>query len=97
MLALAESQELKQKEIDAMEIQSYQVDGLAQVRYYDVLFACVQRAYKNNNPDSAFRIDDQDQENMQDENKFMPGVPIETLRNMFALTIVQAKCVANEL
>ena len=103
-LALTKTQEVKQMQIDAMGIQSYQVDGLEQVRFHDVLSACVQRVYKNSNPVTAFRIDNQDKENdnqdgkkSKDRKKSMSGVPIETLHHMFALTIAQAKCVADEL
>merc|ERR1712224_1088766 len=68
-LALTKTQEAKQMQIDAMGIQSYQVDGLEQVRFHDVLSACVQRVYKNSNPVTAFRIDDQDKENDNQDGK----------------------------
>jgi len=80
----------KQREIDDMDIHSYEENGDAQVRFRDILFACVQRAYKNDSPTSAFRIDQSHQERLLDETKAMSAVPIKTSHYLSALRIAQA-------
>merc|ERR1719482_1731233 len=80
----------KQREIDDMDIHSYEENGDAQVRFRDILFACVQRAYKNDSPSSAFRIDQSHKERLQDETKTMSAVPMKTSHYLSALRIAQA-------
>lgn len=80
----------KQQEIDRMEIHKYEENGDAQVRFRDILFACVQRAYKNDNPSTAFRIDTRHQEVLSDETKAMSAVAIKTSHYLSALRIAQA-------
>ena len=83
-------QHQKQRQIDEMDIHSYQEEGIAQVRFRDVLFACVQRAYQQGDPSTAFRIDNAHQEVLQDETKAMQAVPIKTSHYLSALRIAQA-------
>merc|ERR1719230_1039005 len=80
----------KQREIDAMDIHSYEENGEALVRFRDILFACVQRAYKIDSPKSAFSIDESHKERLQDETKTMSAVPIKTSHYLSALRIAQA-------
>lgn len=80
----------KQKEIDEMNIHSYHKDGVAEVFYRDVLFAVTQRAYKLDDPTTAFKIDSAHQEVLLDETKAMKAVPIKTSHYLSALRIAQA-------
>merc|ERR1712224_525173 len=73
-----------------MNIHSYQQGGVAEVRFRDVLFAVVQRAYRQDDPETAFRIDNAHQEVLQDETKQMTAVPIKTSHYLSALRIAQA-------
>merc|ERR1711907_583297 len=65
-------------------------NGEALVRFRDILFACVQRAYKIDSPKSAFSIDESHKERLQDETKTMSAVPIKTSHYLSALRIAQA-------
>jgi len=84
------SQSMKQEQIDEMGIHSYEENGDAQVRFRDILFACVQRAYKNDDPSTAFSIDLRHRTILQDETKTMSAVPIKTSHYLSALRIAQA-------
>merc|ERR1712176_382341 len=72
------------------DVSSYHDNGVAQVRFRDVLFACVQRAYKEGDPETAFRIDHSHKEILKDETKTMNAVPIKTSHYLSALRIAQA-------
>merc|ERR1711934_835051 len=84
------NQNQKQKQIDDMEIHSYHVNGVAQVQFRDVLFTCVQRAYKKGDPATAFKIDTNHKEALEDQTKTMAAVPIKTSHYLSALRIAQA-------
>merc|ERR550537_428387 len=68
----------KQKECDQMHIASFEENGDAQVRFRDVLFACVQRAYRaaSEEDSAAFEIADEHKGILEDETKRMSKVPI---------------------
>lgn len=84
------SQSEKQQAIDEMDVHSYEENGDAQVRFRDILFACVQRAYKHDQPALPFRIDVRHQDVLRDETKTMSAVPIKTSHYLSALRIAQA-------
>merc|ERR1719240_1033682 len=73
-----------------MNIHSYHAGGVAEVRFRDVLFAVVQRAYMQDDPETSFKIDNAHQEILQDETKTMNQVPIKTSHYLSALRIAQA-------
>jgi hypothetical protein len=73
-----------------MNIHSYHAGGVAEVRFRDVLFAVVQRAYRQDDPETKFQIDMAHKEVLLDETKTMKAVPIKTSHYLSALRIAQA-------
>ena len=64
-----------QKAIDTMEFDIYEEDnGSRYVQFHDILFACIQRAYKQEDPSSIFSIDDHHKEVLRDGSKEVLGV-----------------------
>lgn len=85
----------KQHEIDEMGIQSYENAGGARFRFRDVVFACVQRAYRKQlakeNPEvDLFKIDDRHADILKDETLSMKTVNIRPSHYMAALRIATA-------
>jgi len=80
----------KQKAIDAMEFDIYEEDGSRYVQFHEILFACVQRAYKKEDPASTFSIDDHHKEVLRDETKEVFVMPIKTSQYLMARRVVQA-------
>ena len=82
-----------QKAIDAMEFEIYEdeeEDGARHVQFHEILFACVQRAYKKEDPSSTFRVDDDHKEVLRDETKEVFVMPIKTSQYLMARRVVQA-------
>ena len=87
------AQRAKQKAIDAMEFEIYEdeeQDGSRYVQFHEILFACVQRAYKKEDPSSTFIIDDHHKEVLRDETKEVFVMPIKTSQYLMALRVAQA-------
>ena len=86
-------QRAKQKAIDAMEFEIYEneeEDKTRYVQFHDFLFACVQRAYKKEDPSKTFGIDDHHKENLRDETKEVLAMPIKTSQYLMARRLTQA-------
>ena len=83
----------KQKAIDAMEFEIYEdeeEDGSTYVQFHDFLFACVQRAYKKEDPSLVFCIDDHHKENLRDESRDVLTMSIPMSQYIMARRIAQA-------
>ena len=83
----------RQKAIDAMEFEIYEdeeEDGVRYVQFHEILFACVQRAYKKEDPSSIFSIDDQHKEVLRDKSKEVLVMTIKVSQYLMACRIVQA-------
>ena len=81
----------KQSEIDAMEFDIYEEDdGTKYVQFHDFLFACVQRAYKKEDPSTVFSIDDHHKEILRDDTKEVLVMSVKTSQYMMARRMIQA-------
>ena len=86
-------QRAKQKAIDAMEFEIYEdeeEDGSRHVQFHEILFACVQRAYKKEDPSSTFIVDDHHKEVLRDKTKGVFVMPIKMSQYLMARMVVQA-------
>merc|ERR1711934_626215 len=83
-------QRKKQNAIDVMKFDIYEEDGSRYVQFHDFLFACVQRAYKKEDPSTIFSVDDHYKESLRDETKEALVMPIKISRYLMARRLARA-------
>merc|ERR1719163_908494 len=83
-------QRQRRNAIDAMEFDIYEEDGSRYVQFHDFLFACVQRAYKHEDPSRIFSVDEHHKEFMRDGTKEALDMPIKVSRYLMARRLARA-------